>query len=176
VPVQLGSQCPYYSGIFGKEIRSSSAGAFDAHENQRTTHEKSPDVFHDSAKEFMLTGDDGSTWEVRSDKVALADHVGHKVTATGAVSNAKMHNMKEDAKDAAKDSGIKKTDAEHGHMTITCKDGQRILQATVAVGFNKWFYERPELTGPWFLLLHHKPLLQSCSKTLTNLEPTLSQT
>jgi hypothetical protein len=73
----------------------------------------------DSAKEFMLTGDDGSTWEVRSDKVALADHVGHKVTATGAVSNAKMHNMKEDAKDAAKDSGMKKSDAEHGHMTIT---------------------------------------------------------
>jgi hypothetical protein len=48
----------------------------------------------DSVKEFMLTGDDGSTWEVRSDKVALADHVGHKVTATGAISNAKMHNVK----------------------------------------------------------------------------------
>jgi hypothetical protein len=73
----------------------------------------------DSAKEFMLTSDDGSTWEVRSDSVALADHVGHKVTATGAISNAKIHNMKEDAKDAAKDSGMKKSDTEHGHMTIT---------------------------------------------------------
>jgi hypothetical protein len=30
-----------------------------------------------------------------------------------------MHNMKEDAKGAAKDSGMKKSDAEHGHMTIT---------------------------------------------------------
>ena len=73
----------------------------------------------DSAKEFMLTGNDGSTWEVRSSKVALAEHIGHTVTATGVVSNATAHNMKEDAKDAAKDSGMKKTDAEHGHLTVT---------------------------------------------------------
>lgn len=73
----------------------------------------------DSAKEFLLTGNDGSTWEVRSGKVALGEHVGHTVTATGVVSNAKMHNMKEDAKEAAKDSGAKKDDSEHGHMTIT---------------------------------------------------------
>jgi hypothetical protein len=73
----------------------------------------------DSAKEFLLTGTDGSTWEVRSSKVALAEHVGHTVTATGVVSNATAHNMKEDAKDAAKDSGMKKSDAEHGHMKIT---------------------------------------------------------
>ena len=38
---------------------------------------------------------------------------------TGAVMNAKMHNLKEDAKDAAKDSGIKKNDAEHGHLKPT---------------------------------------------------------
>ena len=73
----------------------------------------------DSANEFLLTANDGSTWEVRSDKVALADHVGHTVTATGVVSNAKMHNMKEDAKDMAKDSGMKKSDSEHGHLNIT---------------------------------------------------------
>jgi len=73
----------------------------------------------DSAKEFLLTGTDGSTWEVRSSKVALAEHVGHTVTATGVVSHATMHNLKEDAKDAAKDSGMKKSDAEHGHMKIT---------------------------------------------------------
>ena len=73
----------------------------------------------DSAKEFLLTGNDGSTWEVRSSRVALAEHVGHTVTATGVVSNAAMHNMKEDAKDAAKDSGMKKTDDEHGHLKVT---------------------------------------------------------
>ena len=73
----------------------------------------------DSAKEFLLKGTDGSTWEIRSSNVALAEHVGHTVTATGVVSNAKMHNMKEDAKETAKDSGMKKSDTEHGHMKIT---------------------------------------------------------
>ena len=73
----------------------------------------------DSAKEFMLAGSDGSTWEVSSSKVALADHVGHTVSATGVVSNAAMHNMKEDAKDLAKDSGMKKDNSEYGHMKIT---------------------------------------------------------
>jgi hypothetical protein len=73
----------------------------------------------DSAKEFLLTGDDGSTWEVRSSAVALRKHVGHTVTATGVVSNATMHNMKEDAKDAATDSGMKKSNNEHGHLKIT---------------------------------------------------------
>src|ERR1700693_3474834 len=73
----------------------------------------------DSAKEFMLAGNDGSTWEVRSSRVALADHVGHTVSATGVVSNAAMHNMKEDTKDMAKDSCMKKDNSEHGHMKIT---------------------------------------------------------
>ena len=73
----------------------------------------------DDAKEFVLTSTDGSTWEVRSDKVSLPEHVGHMVTATGAVSHAKMHNMKEDAKEAAKDSGMKNDATQHGHLTIT---------------------------------------------------------
>lgn len=73
----------------------------------------------DSANEFLLSGNDGSTWEVHSSKVALAEHVGHTVTATGVVSNATAHNMKEDAKDAAKDSGATKTNDEHGHLTVT---------------------------------------------------------
>jgi hypothetical protein len=53
---------------------------------------------------------------VRSSKVALAEHVGHTVTATGVVSNAAMH---KDAKDAAKDSGMKTSDDEHGHLKAT---------------------------------------------------------
>lgn len=73
----------------------------------------------DSADEFMLAANDGSTWEVRSTQVPLASHVGHTITATGVVSNAKLHNLKEDAKDAATDSGMKKADSEHGHLTIT---------------------------------------------------------
>ncbi len=73
----------------------------------------------DSADEFLLTGSDGSTWEVRSSNIRLAEHLGHTIAATGVVSNAKLHNLKEDAKDAAKDTGIKKDNSEHGHMKIT---------------------------------------------------------
>jgi len=75
----------------------------------------------DSADEFVLTGNDGSTWEARGHKsgVNLSNHVGHTITATGVVSNATAHNMKEDAKDAAHDSGMKKSNTEHGHLKIT---------------------------------------------------------
>jgi hypothetical protein len=73
----------------------------------------------DSADEFMLTGKDGSTWEVRSSAVSLADHVGHTVSATGVVSNADMHNLKEDTQQMAKDAHVTKSNAEHGHMKIT---------------------------------------------------------
>src|SRR5712672_4028388 len=64
----------------------------------------------DSADEFVLTGNDGSTWEVRGHKsgVDLASHVGHTISATGVVSNATAHNLKEDAKDAEKDTGMRK--------------------------------------------------------------------
>jgi hypothetical protein len=73
----------------------------------------------DSGDEFLLTANDGSTWEVRSSMVSLADHVGHTLSATGVVSNPTAHNLKEDAKDAAHDSGMKKDNTEHGHMKIT---------------------------------------------------------
>jgi len=74
--------------------------------------------------EYLLTARNGSTWEVHSKdssgtQVSLSDHVGHTVTATGVVSNAKLHNLKEDAKETAKDTGVTKEDNEHGHLTIT---------------------------------------------------------
>ena|SRR5947209_1644701 len=73
----------------------------------------------DNANEFQLTATDGSTWEVRSGAVPLAKHVGHTVAATGVVSHTKIHNLKEDAKGAAADTGVKKNNAEHGHLTVT---------------------------------------------------------
>jgi len=74
--------------------------------------------------EYLLAGKNGSTWEVHSkdssaSRVSLSDHVGHTVTATGVVSNSTLHNLKEDTKDAATDTGIKKDNREHGHLTIT---------------------------------------------------------
>ena len=62
---------------------------------------------------------DGSTWELKSDSVALAPHVGHTITTTGAVSNAALHGAKEDAKAEAKEHGVAKNASEHGHMTVT---------------------------------------------------------
>jgi len=73
----------------------------------------------ESADEFLLAAKDGSTWEVRSSTVKLADHVGHTVSAQGVVSHAKLHNLKEDAKSAATDTGAKKEDTEHGHLKVT---------------------------------------------------------
>lgn len=61
----------------------------------------------------------GGTWEVKSDSVDLAPHVGHTVTVTGVVSNATMHGMKEDAKAEAKEHGMDKKSTEHGHLTVT---------------------------------------------------------
>jgi len=72
----------------------------------------------DSAKEFVLNGQDGSTWNLKSDQVALAEHVGHTVKVKGVVSNVAMHNMKEEAKDAAAGAGVKKENSEHGDMQV----------------------------------------------------------
>ena len=73
----------------------------------------------DSADEFLLTAKDGSTWEIRSSGAKLADHVGHTGEATGVVQNATMHNLKEDAQEAAKDAHINKENKEHGHLKVT---------------------------------------------------------
>src|SRR5487761_56288 len=50
--------------------------------------------------EFNLTANDGSTWEVRSSRLASIKHVVPTATETGLVGHAMDHNMKEDAKDA----------------------------------------------------------------------------
>jgi hypothetical protein len=71
-----------------------------------------------SADKYVLNGNDGSTWDVKSDAVTLGDHVGHTITAKGTVSNVTMHNMKEETKDAASSAGMKKSNDEHGDLQI----------------------------------------------------------
>jgi hypothetical protein len=68
----------------------------------------------DSEKEYQLTAADGATWEVKSDAVNFAPHVGHTVTVTGTVNNAAAHGAKEKAKEKTMDNPT-----EHGHMTVT---------------------------------------------------------
>jgi hypothetical protein len=73
-----------------------------------------------SGNEYLLTAQDGSTWEIHgNNSVDLASQVNHTVEVQGVVSHEKMHNMKEDAKDTAKDSGMKNNNAEHGHLKVT---------------------------------------------------------
>ncbi len=101
------------------------AGLATAQDTTKTTHKKTRTLTGclqkgEDAKEFNLVAKDGGTWEIESDSVKLGEHVGHTVTVTGAVSNAKMHGMKEDAKEEMKEHGIREEHAkEHGHMTIT---------------------------------------------------------
>lgn len=71
-----------------------------------------------NSDKYVLNGNDGSTWDVKSDTVALADHIGHTITAKGTVSNVTMHNMKEEAKDAASSAGMKKSNNEHGDLEV----------------------------------------------------------
>jgi hypothetical protein len=82
--------------------------------------------------EYLLAARNGSTWEVHSNdntkdnaddrasnRVSLSDHVGQTVSATGVVSHSALHNMKEDVKDTATATGVKKDNREHGHLVLT---------------------------------------------------------
>ena len=103
---------------------SATAGLATARDTTKTTHKKTRTLSGclqkgDETNEYRLTTAKGATWEIKSDTLKLGDHVGHTVTLTGVVSNAKMHGMKEDAKDEAKEHGMGKNSTEHGHMTVT---------------------------------------------------------
>jgi hypothetical protein len=63
--------------------------------------------------EYKLIAEDGSTWEVKGDKAKLAEHIGHTVTVTGAVSHPEMHGVKEKAKSEVSDAN------ERGRLTVT---------------------------------------------------------
>src|SRR5579864_2549802 len=103
---------------------AATAGLATAQDTTKTTHKKTRTLTGclqkgDDANEYQLTTAKGGTWEIKSDSVKLGDHVGHTVTITGVVSNAKMHGMKEDAKAEAREHGMDKGSTEHGHMTVT---------------------------------------------------------
>jgi len=87
-------------------------------EPKKTTHQDVRVVTgclsKEGTDEYRLTAKDGSTWEVKSDAVKLAEHVGHTVTLTGAVGNPTLHGVKEDAKET-----VDKNAKEHGHMAVT---------------------------------------------------------
>lgn len=108
----------------GMLLFAGAASSLRAQDETKTTHKNVRTLTGclqktDDEKEYKLTTDDGGTWEIKSDAVSLGDHVGHTVRVTGAVSHPKMHGAKEDAKDEAKEHGMDKNAAEHGHLTAT---------------------------------------------------------
>ena len=105
-------------------VFTGTVGLATAQDTTKTTHKKTRTLTGclqkgDDANEYKLATAKGGTWEIKSDSLKLGDHVGHTVTITGVVSNAKMHGMKEDAKAEAKEHGMGKNSTEHGHMTVT---------------------------------------------------------
>jgi hypothetical protein len=103
-------------------VLSSVAGTARSQETKKTTHRKVRTLsgcLHKEGDDYNLTTATGGTWELKSDAVKLAPHVGHTMTITGVVSNATLHGVKEDAKSEAKEHGVDKDSTEHGHMTVT---------------------------------------------------------
>ena len=72
--------------------------------------------------EYFLIAENGSTWEIHSSNsaVSLSNHVGETVRVKGVVEHAKLHDLKEDAKE---DTGIKRHETEHGHLRVTSIHG-----------------------------------------------------
>jgi hypothetical protein len=95
--------------LFGPRQHVASRGGLARKANQNSTSDKSQkarDITGCLAKgeksnEYKITTRDGSTWELRSDVVDFAFHLGQTVTVTGTV----------------KKTMNKST--EHGHMTVT---------------------------------------------------------
>ena len=67
---------------------------------------------HD-VNEYRLVAE-SAKWNLKSDDIRLADHVGHKVKVNGVVSNQPFHGMKEDIK-----AEVEKKPTETGNLTVT---------------------------------------------------------
>lgn len=69
----------------------------------------------DEPRGFVLTGDNGKTWELISPKVKLADHVGHKVKVSGTrIQQSPEHEEKMEASEK-KEAGSK----EYGDFKVS---------------------------------------------------------
>jgi hypothetical protein len=111
-------------GVIALFMFVGAAGQATAQDTTKTTHKKTRTLTGclqkgEDANEYNFAAKGGGTWEIKSDSVKLGDHVGHTVTITGVVSNAKEHGMKEDTRDEMKEQGMDKNATEHGHMTVT---------------------------------------------------------
>jgi hypothetical protein len=112
------------TGVIALFMLVGAAGLAAAQDTTKTTHHKTRTLTGclqkgEDANEFNFTAKDGGTWEIKSEKVKLDEHVGHTVKIVGVVSNATAHGMKEDTKEEMKEHGMDKHATERGHMTVT---------------------------------------------------------
>jgi hypothetical protein len=90
------------------------SAAQDATDTSRTTRTLTGCLQKgDHANKYRLIAEHAK-WDLKSDTIRLADHVGHQVKVDGAVSNAAFHGMKEDLK-----AEVHKTPTEKGDLTVT---------------------------------------------------------
>ena len=113
--IQIAGAALAVALMFGSAGAQTNAPKKETHKDARTI----TGCVQRDGDEYQVTTKDGSTWEVKSDSVDIAKHVGHTVTVTGAVQNAALHGAKEDTKTAAREHGVAKNSTEHGHMTVT---------------------------------------------------------
>jgi hypothetical protein len=73
----------------------------------------------DEPNEFYLTADNGKRYEVRSDKVSLADHVGHKITLTGTAA-------KESGEEEEREESRHNEAAEHNAVNLQVSNVQMV--------------------------------------------------
>ena len=112
------------TGLVALFMFAGGVGLATAQDATKTTHKKTRTLTGclqkgEDANEYNFTAKDGGTWEIKSDNVKLAEHVGHTVKITGVVSNAMAHGIKEDPKQEMKEHGMDEHATESGHMTVT---------------------------------------------------------
>jgi len=76
----------------------------------------------DEAGEFAITGEDSKRWELRSSTVKLDEHVGHKVTVTGATTReSKAEEKRESKAEEKKEGQMEKASGkeEYGELRVT---------------------------------------------------------
>ena len=112
------------TGVIALFMFAGVAGLATAQQAKKTTHKNTRTLTGclqkgEEANEYNFAAKNGGAWEIKSDTVNLGEHVGHTVTITGVVSHAKIHGMKEDVKEEAREHGVDKNSAERGHITVT---------------------------------------------------------
>ena len=87
VPILLVSLCPLLLHAQRTAAPENQEQAAAQESAQHTEHVTGCLQKGDEAGEFSVKGEDGKIWGLRSRKVNLSDHVGHKVTVTGSPSH-----------------------------------------------------------------------------------------